>query len=322
MKFYSLNQLPIYTDDFFFRFFYENIRERDALVIHNPMDAMIVTPVLPRSRKTLEEHVELINKNNIKKAIIAANDISFLKRCPTLEFLEIHPSIDAINFDYSTLYEMPNIQHLYAETMYGLKVMYDVDEKVKVSSIDYSRIRGLKKVIVSGALGHYNIHLAENVVSMDADKFPDADNLLGYIPTKSLECLGICESSMRSLEGIQNASKLRKVDLSYNRRLQDISSLVNLKESLTSLEIDRCGKIKDFSVLHELSNLEYLTLNGSNEIEDLSFLSKMPKLKRFSLTMNVLDGDLSLCMLIPSVKIKNRKHYNLKDKDMPKIKTD
>ena len=37
--------------------------------------------------------------------------------------------------------------------------------------------------------------------------------------------------------------------------------------------------------------------------------------------MNVVDGDLSLCLDIPYVYIeKGRKHYNFKDKDMKRIK--
>lgn len=34
--------------------------------------------------------------------------------------------------------------------------------------------------------------------------------------------------------------------------------------------------------------------------------------------MNVEDGDLSKCLNVPYVNCKNRKHYNLKNKDLPK----
>ena len=316
MKFYSLNQLPIYVDDFFFKP-YNKERTKDSLVVYNPSDAMIVTPVLPRSRKTLEEHIELIQTNNLKRITVAANDISFIKKCPSLEFIEIHPAIDAIDFDYSPLYEMPNIKELYAETMYGLGAMYE-GEKVMISTIDYSKIKGLKKVVLSGHLGHINIHLAEDLISLNMFNCPHFDNLSGHIPYKSLEHLGICESHLRSLEGIQKASKLRKVDLSYNRRLTDISALGHLSDSLTYLEIDSCGKIRDFSVFEKLNNLECLILKGNNTLDDLSFLKKMPKLKYLRLRMNVLDGDLSLCENIPCVEIKNRKHYSHKNEDLPK----
>ena len=72
MKFISFNQLPLYTDDFFWR--------EEAIVMFNPSDALIVSPVFLRSRKTLEEHIEYVRNNNIKKAIVIAEDINFLKQ--------------------------------------------------------------------------------------------------------------------------------------------------------------------------------------------------------------------------------------------------
>jgi hypothetical protein len=61
-----------------------------------------------------------------------------------------------------------------------------------------------------------------------------------------------------------------------------------------------------------------LVLFGSNTLESLNFLENMPNLKSFRFTMNVLDGDLGLCKNVPYVYCKNRKHYNLKDDDLPK----
>ena len=75
MDFFSFNQLPLYTDDFFFRELEGN--NRDAIVVFNPIDALIVSPVFLRSRKSLEEHIAFIRDNNIKKAIVVAEDRSF-----------------------------------------------------------------------------------------------------------------------------------------------------------------------------------------------------------------------------------------------------
>ena len=52
MKFYSLNQFSLCTDEIFFRYL-DDIHSNDAIVIFNPADAMVVAPVLLRSRKTL-----------------------------------------------------------------------------------------------------------------------------------------------------------------------------------------------------------------------------------------------------------------------------
>lgn len=91
-----------------------------------------------------------------------------------------------------------------------------------------------------------------------------------------------------------------------------------MSDSLEYLQIESCGKIKEFSVLKELHNLEFLILKGSNILPDLSFLEYLPNLKYLHLTMNVADGDMSLCKNIPYVRIQNRRHYSHKDSDMSK----
>ena len=54
---------------------------------------------------------------------------------------------------------------------------------------------------------------------------------------------------------------------------------------------------------------------------DSTEVKKMKKLKTFILDMNVLDGDLTPCLDISYVTCgKDRRHYNLKDSDLPKGK--
>ncbi len=60
--------------------------------------------------------------------------------------------------------------------------------------------------------------------------------------------------------------KLQCLYLYDNRSLSDISELEGVKNSLKALRIENCAKIKDFSVLEKLENLELLDLSGSNEI--------------------------------------------------------
>lgn len=311
MKLISLNQLPLYTDDFFFRDL-SDINSKDAIVVFNPDNSIVISPVFLHSRKTLEEHIEYIRSNNIKKAIVVAEDIQFLKQCPSLEYLWVLPAISANDFDYSPIYELPNLKWLQCETIYGLK-------EDKVATIDYSRLGGLKRLLVSGAHGHLNVQAARNIVTLTFDfGHPNAKTLSNSFSGEALEYFSICQSPIQTLDGIEAAFKLRGLELSYNRRLTDISALYQLRETLGFLEIDTCGKIRDFSVLSELHNLEFLTLKGSNVLRDISFLRNMPKLKNLHLTMNVEDGDLGLCEYVPYARIKNRKHYSHKNIDLPK----
>jgi len=149
-------------------------------------------------------------------------------------------------------------------------------------------------------------------------EFPKADTLTGSFPTQSLECLNIIQSPIRSLKGIEDARKLRRLQLAYNRRLADISDLRYLRENLICLEIEACGRIRDFSVLSELQNLEFLTLKGSQTLPNLSFLKDLPNLKYLRFDMNVEDGDMSWCENLTYVQIQNHKHYSHKNDDLPK----
>jgi len=97
--------------------------------------------------------------------------------------------------------------------------------------------------------------------------------------------------------------------------------LKSTAKTLKALRIDGCSKIEDFSILEELENLELLDLTGSNDILSLSFLKGMKNLKTFVFNMNVLDGDLHLCKNLSYVySEQDRKHYNIKEKDLPKNK--
>ncbi len=284
---------------------------KDYLVIINPPDVLWESPVVPRSRKTLEEHIQYIQENQIKKALVVAEDISFLLQCPSLEHLQIIPPYSATTFDYSPLYDMPNLKRLNCQTVYGPKDNLSAD-------VDYSRISGLEHLHLFGKKGHHNLNAVRGLRTLSFAQGQPASKTLADLDVASLEDLDLCQSPVPTLAGLENAKKLSKLGLSHCRQLEDISALSSIRESLTMLDIEACGKIKDFSVLAELRNLEHLRLYGSNSLPDLRFLENMPKLKTFTFTMNVLDGDLSLCMNVPYASCRNKKHYNLKDADLPK----
>lgn len=308
MKIISLDQLPL-IDDFFWRDLSDGSGK--AIVIYSPQDALSNSIGYVRSRKSFNEHIEYIRQNNIKSAIVIADDIMFLNKCPSLEALWIMPAVNAEEFDYSPLYKMENIKWLQCETIYG---EYDS----KSTSIDYSHFPNLETLRVCDKRGHLNIDKAKNVSNLFLWDVPKDKNLKGVFPGNSVVHLSITHSSIHSLEGIETNNKLSKIELHYCRKLNDISILSNCAETLTDLIIDHCGNLEDLSVLNELHNLESLTLLGDNKIENISFLRQMPKLKNFECKVNILDGDLSLCENIPSVWILDRRHYSHKNKNLPK----
>lgn len=283
---------------------------KDAIIVKHPYH-MICTPGVIASTRSLEEHIEFINRHKIEKAHIIAPNIEFITACPSLKYLLISPAgIDEDNFDYSPLYDMPQIKSLGCPTTYGLFI-----DKFR-TTIDLGKIRGLESVHIYDK-GQLNYKEIKTLKSLGFGSY-DGEDLVGAFSSTIIDTLTLIECKIRTLEGIQLSPKMQCVYLYYNRRLKDISALSKCKKTLRALRIECCSKIEDFSVLGELENLELLQLTGSNELPNLDFLKNMKNLKTFIFNVNVKDGDLSPCLWLSYVHSSRiRRHYNLKNADLP-----
>lgn len=283
----------------------------DAIIIKNPSTTQCSSTFLGPSVHDLEKQIEFINEYKIEKALLIVENIDFILLCPSLKYLRIIPS-DAIKdgFDYSPLYEMPQIKSLQCLTVYGSSEQFSTD-------IDCSRINGLEDIHITNSK-FKNFNQVKTLRSLGISNYGSGD-LREAFNSLEIDTLSLFQCKIKSLDGIQKSHKMQCVYLYQNRSLRDISSLKDVKNTLKALRIDNCSKINDFSVLCELENLELLELSGSNEIPNLSFLKRLKKLKTFIFSMNITDGDLSNCVnLSYAYSEKNRKHYNLKDSELPK----
>ena len=283
----------------------------DAIIIKHPQDVRCFSPVIAGASHSLEEQIEFINRYGLDKAMIIADSIDFITRCPTVKHLRVIPAEDfGDGFDYSPLYKMPQIKSLSCPTEYGCRWEFS-------TSIDCARINGLEKIQVTNSR-YKNFNTVETLKGLGLSNYEKRD-LSEAFSSSIIDTLSIYSSKIKTIEGIQKSQKMQCLYLYYNRSLQDISALKDVKRTLRALRIENCPKINDFSVLAELENLELLELSGSNELPDLSFLKQMRNLKTFVFTMNVKDGDLTPCLdLSYAATDRNRKHYNLKNKDLPK----
>jgi hypothetical protein len=307
----DLSRRYVLRDGFVFSALTSPANVYDAILIKVPNDIRsFYGSQFPTSR-TLEEHIDFINKYKIEKATIIADNIEFITKCPTLKYLSIIPG-DSVGdgFDYSPLYEMPEIKCLSCETKYGFK------EEFK-TTVDCARIKGLEDL---NAINQYylNFNTVKTLKDLTLTAYKKEDLSEAFV-SPVLDSLYVFQSKLKSLDGIETSSKMQCLYLYHNRSLQDISALKKVKNTLTALHIENCPKITDFSVLGELENVELLRLFGKNELPNLSFLKSMKKLKTFVFDMNVIDGDLSPCLELSYAHNEtSKKHYNLKDKDLPK----
>lgn len=142
----------------------------DGIVIRSPETSNVSSPVLGLSEKTLEEHIALVNEYQLEKAVVVANSLEFITRCPSLRFLNIYPSDCAdANFDYSPLYQMPNVEYLRCETNYGTQ------QKLS-TTIDCSRISGLRYLFLSDC-GHLNFKELNTLESLNINNFKNLKSL-------------------------------------------------------------------------------------------------------------------------------------------------
>ena len=272
--------------------------------------------VVNNGAKSLEEYQKYICTHGIEKAEIIMPDLKILKLCPSLKYLNIFPIYTADKkFDFSPLYEVPEIKALNCQNRYEDSYQY-------LSELDYLKVRGLISLFVDVNSKTLNYNKVETLRSLSIGSYKGKKrDVTELFCSKELDTLRIIQCGIDSLTGIERSFKMQCVYLDYNRSLKDISALMNVKETLKMLRIDNCPKIENFSILGELENLELLELTGSNTLPNLNFLKTMKNLKTFILNMNVLNGDLSLCMNLSYVHLgADRKHYNLKNNDLPKLK--
>lgn len=283
---------------------------KDGAIIVRSSETAYIAGDSPKSRCSLEEHIRFINDNHLDTAIIIAESLEFITRCPTLKYIRIDPADTAKDgFDYSPLYDMPEIRSLSCRTLYGEKDKYS-------TVIDYSQIKGLKSLGVSGP-GPSSYQKLENLESLHFSCNKNMEDLSNFDCPKVKE-MRLLQCGIKSLNGIEKFKSLQKLDLWYDRKLEDISEISALKDALRWISIECCPKITDFSSFYDLIKIEALSLEGKNDLPSLDFVKNMPNLTWLILTMNVLDGDMTPCLKLPYVDIKAKKHYNLKNRDLPK----
>lgn len=311
---YDLQNGYMFRDGFVFTSCTDPSNIYDAIVIRNPENANSLTPRKGISSHSLKDHIQYVNQNNIEKAVIIAENIDFISQCPSLKYLDIIPADSADNgFDFSPLYDIEEIKGLNCRTKYGI-------QENLYGSLDYSRVSGLVDLNICLSKSDLNYEKISTLVNLRVSNFTGKNrNLYGLFTSEYLEKLSMTQCKVLSLDGIEVSKKLNSLDISYLKFLENIDALSKVKETLKVLSIENCPKIQDFSVLNQLENLEHLELFGNNELPNLDFLNNMKKLKTFSFSMDVKDGDLSKCLNVSCVySLRNRKHYNFKDKDLPK----
>lgn len=221
-------------------------------------------------------------------------DLSFLETVPRLKSVQIVGTkpIQAISLPYSL------------ESIFIGKPL--------ACSIDFTKLPYLKKVFLDWSKYTESIQYVGTITDlrMYKFKFPDLSSL--YRLTE-LKTLGLVQSPIISLSGVENFQHLQTLELAYCPKLTSISALAgNL--CLEELDCQNCKKVGDWDSLRKLTQLKSVRIENCKEIASLNFLTSHESLQRLDVSQtNVLDGDfgqLLQCKSLVSVRYEKKQHYS------------
>ncbi len=277
----------------------------DALVVRENLESASFCEAYSSGSRTLDECIELINRLELASAVLITNNTSIIKQCPSVKHFTIYTAGDGKTPKYGGIHLLPGVRQFSLGDPYGIDEIYTGGN----SPLVFQKLKTLKRLHMCG-------------IDEKSNERKDSIKTIEDLDLPELMKLSLIQCGIATLAGIENCPKLQWLDLSYMRNLSDISSLSALAPTLRLLGFENCPKITDFSVISELKQLEYLELKGKNELPNLDFIKELPNLKLVNLTMNVLDGNLEYLKNMQYVDAVCKKHYNLKNKDLPKDRTD
>ncbi len=145
---------------------------------------------------------------------------------------------------------------------------------------------------------------------IDLEKFP---------APPSLTDLGLIQSPITSLAGISRMKRLRRLELAYLPKLEKLDDLAELAD-LQFLDLNKCKKIKNHSIVSQLKNLTVLRFNDCGTIPNLQFIDEMKCLEEFRFVNTLIeDGDLHPLLRLKRVGFLPKKGYSHSPKDFVSV---
>ncbi len=205
----------------------------------------------------------------------------------------------------SFIYEMPNLEAL------GISLFTDSDFILDCAKLP----KPLKELNIS-------VWSKKHIVNIEALNDTKLEHL--YISdfnekdlTKlscltNLKLLDLTRAKIKSLKGIETLTKIRVLVFGATQSLSDITDIVALKDTLKYVHFILCSKMRDFSPIGKLTELEILEITDCKYMESIGFIREMPDLQQLDLIGNTLINDLDTTPAkhVPAFYGSRYKNYN------------
>lgn len=256
----------------------------------------------------LRECIRYLYDNNLKNITINSFQGYKLKE---IEFLgELKNFLEGLiipeqHYDFSII----NKLHL-------LKIL-GLPDNLK-NTVDLTNFPNLERCSVTFSPRLKGLETCTKLKSLTLSDYKSSNADFSTFPTlPSLEELNLLEAKITSLRGIGKLKSLKIFTMYRIPKLEIIKHIVELKNSLEEIVIEKCKNIVDFDILKEMSNLKKIIISESGEIKSLDFVKGLKKLEFISFWgTNIIDGNISPCIGIPYVGFDNKKHYSHKNEQI------
>lgn len=197
-----------------------------------------------------------------------------------------------------------------------LKIDYYTDE-IDDYTIDISNMRQLRYVFTRSLYGIRNVNQATHLKAIKIGEWCEPD--FHYLEGAPIEALQILTGKIRDMSGIRELKDLRFLSIANCPGIKDFSGLGECPR-LESLVLENCGPnvVKTMPVI---PGLKYLNIRTAS-IPDAAWFQKFPDLEYLILDAKIEDGRIEYFQKLKHcVLVTDRRHYSMRDKDLPKSKT-
>lgn len=233
----------------------------------------------------IEEYLEYIDEKQIKSVYLC----NLYFRDEKIDFLEKVDYIEKLIITSTGIKDFSVLQRLK-----NLKVL-SIDEPETI--VDLSGMDNLLDLGITMNKYVKGVSLLKNLKVLRIYKFnPKSKDCMELSGLVSLEELKITGSNIESFRGLNSLVHLKKLELTYLRKMQYIDELITLSSSLRILEFDCCKKLINHEYVSCLSNLEKLVFNECGEMSSIQFITQLKGLKSFIfMKTKVSDGNFEPC---------------------------
>lgn len=197
-----------------------------------------------------------------------------------------------------------------------LKIDYYTDV-IDDYTIDISAMRQLRYVFSRSLYGFCNVKQAVHLKAIKVGQWNEPDFL--YLQGANLAAIQILSGKIRDMSGVQQLSNLQFLSIANCPRIKDFSKLGECVK-LESLILESCGT-NIVTTMPVIPSLKYLNLRTAS-IPDAAWFDRFPNLSYLVLDTKIADGQIGrLQKLRHCVLMTDRRHYSLRNQDLPKSGT-